>query len=124
MLLVDPAACLAVAIYFESRGERLEYQKKVGEVIMNRVDSKRYPNKICDVIKERRQFSFLWDNIPDVIEYNAAWDRSVEASRLVLLSDKRSTKACHYAHTNITNYWTIDYKGVKHGNHIFYTGGC
>jgi len=124
MLLIDPASCLAVAIYFEARGERLAYQMKVGEVIMNRVDSKHYSNTICEVIKERKQFSFLWDNIPDKIKYGPVWDKSVLAATNVLLSSKRSTKACHYAHTLITNYWTVDFVGKRFGNHIFYTGGC
>jgi len=126
MLLIDPATCLAVAIYFEARGEKFNHQVKVGEVIMNRVDSKRYPDTICDVIKERKQFSFLWDNIPDDIDYDAAWNKSVKVMVEVIINKdkKRSTKACHYAHTLITNYWTVDYVGKRFGNHIFYTGGC
>ena len=42
--------CLAEAIYFEARGEALEGQYAVGEVIINRVLSKDFPNSVCGVI--------------------------------------------------------------------------
>ena len=44
--------CLAEAIYFEARGEVLEGQYAVGEVIINRVLSKDFPNSVCGVISE------------------------------------------------------------------------
>ena len=44
--------CLAEALYFEARGESLNGQFAVAEVIMNRVDSKRFPNSVCGVINQ------------------------------------------------------------------------
>jgi len=64
MLLIDPATCMAVAIYFEARGELEINQVKVGEVIMNRVESKRFSNTICEVVKQNKQFRFL-NNAPE-----------------------------------------------------------
>src|SRR5690625_3947560 len=52
MVEVDESSewrCLAEAMYFEARGEGLAGQVAVGEVILNRVDSSRYPNSVCDV---------------------------------------------------------------------------
>ena len=44
--------CLAEAIYFEARGEAIEGQYAVGEVIINRVLSNEFPNSVCGVISE------------------------------------------------------------------------
>ena len=41
--------CLAQAIYFESRGEPLDGQIAVAEVVLNRVDDRRFPNTVCGV---------------------------------------------------------------------------
>ena len=41
--LSDEANCMAVAVYFEARGESLEGQMAVADVIMNRAASGRYP---------------------------------------------------------------------------------
>ena len=43
-------ACLAEAIYFEARGEPVEGQFAVAEVILNRVDSPKFPNSICTLV--------------------------------------------------------------------------
>ena len=45
-------ACLAEAIYFEARGEGVEGQFAVAEVILNRVDSPKFPNSICKVVRQ------------------------------------------------------------------------
>lgn len=44
--------CLAEALYFEARGESLQGQFAVAEVIMNRVDSPRFPGSICGVVNQ------------------------------------------------------------------------
>jgi len=43
-------ACLADAVYFESRGEPMRGQKAVAQVVMNRVFSGRYPRDVCGVV--------------------------------------------------------------------------
>ena len=52
--------CLAKNIYHEARGEDLLGQLAVAQVTLNRVKSKRYPNDICHVVMQRKQFS--WAN--------------------------------------------------------------
>lgn len=47
-------ACLATAVYFESRGEPLEGQLAVAQTILNRVDSGRFATSICGVINQPR----------------------------------------------------------------------
>ena len=60
-------SCLAEALYFEARGEPIIGQLAVGEVILNRVEDRRYPSSICKVINQgtgRRfacQFTYTCD---------------------------------------------------------------
>src|SRR5687768_14010949 len=51
--------CLAGAVYFEARGEPIEGQLAVAEVVLNRAASGRYPPRICDVVTQPWQFSFI-----------------------------------------------------------------
>ncbi|MCY4445953.1 MAG: cell wall hydrolase [Rhodobacteraceae bacterium] len=59
--------CMAEAIFFEARGEPLAGKYAVGEVILNRVKSKAFPNTICGVVRQggtkraQCQFSYYCD---------------------------------------------------------------
>lgn len=63
--------CLAQAVYHEARGEPETGQWAVAEVILNRVNSGRYPDTVCGVVYQnasqlhRCQFSFACDGQPD-----------------------------------------------------------
>ncbi|MEL6751247.1 MAG: cell wall hydrolase, partial [Pseudomonadota bacterium] len=63
--------CLANGIYFEARGESVQGQKAVAQVILNRVKNPAYPNSICGVVYQNKhmrnacQFSFACDGIRD-----------------------------------------------------------
>ena len=46
----DELYCAAQNIYFESRGEPDLGQLGVGQVVLNRVDSHKWPNTVCDVV--------------------------------------------------------------------------
>ena len=51
---VDPeqAYCLAQNIYYEARNEDIRVQFAVASVTLNRANDPRYPNTICDVVKQ------------------------------------------------------------------------
>ena len=64
--------CMALAVFFEARGEPEAGQAAVAHVIMNRVASSRFPNDACAVVKQNRrpgtrlcQFSFYCDGKSD-----------------------------------------------------------
>jgi len=48
--------CVALAVYFESRGEPLEGQYAVASVVWNRRNDPRWPNHTCEVVSEEGQF--------------------------------------------------------------------
>lgn len=50
--------CMTEAIFFESRGEPLQGQLLVAQVIKNRVLDKKFPKNYCDVIHQKHQFSY------------------------------------------------------------------
>jgi spore germination cell wall hydrolase CwlJ-like protein len=48
----DSLSCLAEAVYFEARSESFVAQLAVANVVLQRVQSERYPDKICDVVRQ------------------------------------------------------------------------
>lgn len=122
--------CLAEAIYFESRGEPLSGQVGVAEVILNRVDSSRYPNTICGVThqgvrKGRRdcQFSYACDGRPENMTQATARARAGKLAALMLDGWPRTvTKgALHFHATHVSPRWAREMtRTAAIGAHIFY----
>jgi spore germination cell wall hydrolase CwlJ-like protein len=50
-------SCLALGVYYESRGESIRGQRAVASVIMNRTRSGKFPDTPCGVILQKGQFS-------------------------------------------------------------------
>jgi spore germination cell wall hydrolase CwlJ-like protein len=124
--------CLATAIYFEARGESQEGQIAVAQVVLNRLKNPAYPKTTCDVVyqnknkRNRCQFSFACDGIPDRISDKAAWDRSMTLARRVL-NDSRTLfladvgASTHYHATYVKPRWARGMKRMdKIGRHVFY----
>ena len=75
--------CLANAVYFEARGEPVEGQLAVAEVVLNRTTTGRYPATICDVVTQPWQFSFVRNGIIPVADRSSeAWRRAVAIARI------------------------------------------
>jgi len=122
--------CLANAIYFESANEPLKGQAAVAQVVLNRVRNPTFPNSICGVVyqnedwRNRCQFSFACDRIPDLV-----WSRSkyktakeialaVTAGKIYLPEVGDST---HYHAAYVRPAWARTMKKVSRiGLHIFY----
>ncbi len=58
--------CLALNIYFEARSESFASQVAVAQVTLNRIESKKYPNDVCAVVKQPKQFSWYSDGKSEV----------------------------------------------------------
>ena len=124
MLLIDPITCLAAAIYFESRGEIQKNQLRVAQTVLNRVESERYPDSICEVVKQKHQFSLYCDCKPEVIDDSTAWRISKNVASQSLESPVDMPEICHYARKDIKRKWTESMEREVHGSHAFYKGGC
>lgn len=58
-------ACGVALIYGEARGESDAGKRAVIETALNRVESKYYPDNLCDVVFQDKQFSFANPNDPN-----------------------------------------------------------
>lgn len=75
--------CLAKAIYFEARGETLQGQLAVAEVVLNRASSGRYPTTICGVVTQPAQFSFIRrGRFPAVNAASESWRRALAIAEI------------------------------------------
>ncbi len=75
--------CLASNVYFEARGEQRLGQLAVAMVTMNRVESRRFPNSICRVVWQKRQFSWTHDGKSDRPTDKKAWSRAKEVADFI-----------------------------------------
>ncbi len=115
--------CLAGAIYFESKGEPLEGQLAVAEVVINRSQSGKYPKTLCGVIKQRHQFSFIRaGQFPPIQRATAAWRKAVAIAHIALrdLADSRAAKAMFFHAKYVSPKWRGLTRVAAVGNHIFY----
>ncbi|WP_306822633.1 cell wall hydrolase [Sphingomonas sanguinis] len=114
--------CLAGAIYFEGRGEPLAGQLAVAQVILNRTKSGRFPTDVCDVIKQRGQFSFVRrGEIPSVSPSRSAYRTAVAVAKVALAQawDSTAGKALYF-NTPGNRPGVRVQKVAAIGNHIFY----
>lgn len=83
-VLADDTHCLALNIYHEARSEPIEGQVAVALVTLNRVKSGVYPNNVCDVIKQYKQFSWYWDGKPDRPMEQVAWHMAQQLAKYMI----------------------------------------
>jgi spore germination cell wall hydrolase CwlJ-like protein len=135
--------CLAVAIYYEARGETEKGQIAVAQVIMNRVKSRKYPASICKVVYQnahkhnRCQFSFACDGRPDYPRHSIAWAKArslalaincqnncvqnVHRDPPLMLLRGAMRRSTHYHATYVSPGWSRQLKqSGQIGQHIFY----
>lgn len=110
--------CLAMAVYHESRGEPLIGQVAVAHVVLNRTQSDLYPDDVCAVVTQPRQFPFDW-NAP---RNTRAWEQSVMVAESVLSGDTFDPTggALWYHRIDIRVAWSSDKEGLTIGEHIFW----
>jgi len=128
MPITTAAMCLALNMFFEARNEPLEGQILVAEVTLNRVASKSYPNNVCDVVWQRKQFSWTHDgkhDDPTRMNYldRVAWEQ-IQKAAVQIINDNSvlpGTKSTHYHADYVKPYWTKSMKYIgKVGSHLFY----
>lgn len=114
--------CLAGAVYFESRGEPLEGQLAVAEVIRNRAASGRFPSSLCGVVFQPSQFSFVRGGaMPPIRRESDQWRRAVAVAQIALGGGWISSvgKALFFHASRISPGWRLK-RLARVGNHIFY----
>lgn len=131
----EDVMCMSMNIYFEARGEPLAGKIAVANVIINRMETQEYPNRVCAVIKQDRQFSWykapggaaqvvLYDRKGAIIEKNLeAWAESQMVAVMVLSGKVQdlSQGATHFYNPQRSRpAWRRHYDVVARiGNHVF-----
>jgi hypothetical protein len=123
--------CLTEALYFEARGEKVPGIFAVAEVILNRRDSKKFPNSVCGVIsqgshrKNACQFSYKCDGHKEVYREKKARDMVAKIALIVL--EERAPKltggATFYHANTVRPRWASAFsRTATIGKHYFYRG--
>jgi spore germination cell wall hydrolase CwlJ-like protein len=133
----EPQAwCLAQNIYYEARGSNLADQAAVADVVLNRVEDARYPDSICEVVQQGKQYAngqmvrnacqFSWycDGKSDYPRDIEAWSKAQQTAYMMLYyKDYRGITegATHYHANYVKPKWARELQLVgRIGVHIFY----
>ena len=116
--------CLADNIYFEALTESEAGQIAVANVTMNRVKSKHFPNSVCDVVWESKQFSWTHDGKSDKPSSEKAYKEVYSIAESVYNGDIVDiTEGATFYHADYVNpSWNkVMTRVAKIDTHIFYT---
>jgi len=124
--------CLSEVMYYEARGEGVEGQKAVAEVVFHRLRHGRYGHSICAVVYEGAgspgcQFSFTCDGELALRKSPAAWRSAETLAARILTGEVALTditgNATHFHAVSVAPDWAEDNgmeRTVQIGNHVFY----
>jgi spore germination cell wall hydrolase CwlJ-like protein len=127
--------CLALNVYFEARGEPAEGQLAVAMVTLNRVNNRHFPDTVCRVVWQKKQFSWTHDGKSDRPDDAHAWKLAQKIARFAYQKYNNLTErtrkaldltkgALHYYAPQLTHpYWAKAHSVTREiGRHIFMTG--
>lgn len=117
------AKCLADNLHHEARGESLAGIRAVANVVLNRVKGKRWPDTICKVVYQAKQFSWAnnyMDRNPSFVAYTANVQRVVARVMAGRLRDN-TRRSTHYHTIAVYPSWAprLELTEVI-GFHVFY----
>ncbi|MGB1234485.1 MAG: cell wall hydrolase [Planktomarina sp.] len=125
----DEWVCLTEALYFEARGEILKGQFAVAEVILNRRDSRKFPNSVCRVVNQGTgrkfacQFTYTCDGRAERIGNRRLYNRLGRIAHIMLSGGARqlSGNATYYHTTAVRPRWGRVFRHTTTiGVHKFY----
>ena len=142
MILETAFLCLALNTYHEAKNQSIIGQIATAQVVMNRVMDDRYPNTVCEVVKQgptrpswkdpnkripvkhKCQFSWYCDGKSDVPKNKKAWKKAQDYAYLVLynrIAIDITEGATHYHATYVKPSWAkTKTRTTRIEKHIFY----
>ena len=134
--------CLALNMYHEARDQGTAGKLAVSAVVINRVSDSRFPNTICEVIKQgptrkswrdpsvsypiknRCQFSWYCDGISDEVKDEKTYQKILDFARLIMHNDIQfvdiTDGATHYHADYVKPDWAdTKTRTTEIGDHIF-----
>ena len=130
--------CLALNTYHEAKNQSMIGQVATAQVVMNRVADRRYPNTVCEVVKQgpkykgsdvpvrhKCQFSWFCDGKSDEPKRDSKeWRMAQEYARIVLSGRivlDVTEGATHYHATYVKPSWAkTKTRTTRIESHIFY----
>jgi spore germination cell wall hydrolase CwlJ-like protein len=127
--------CLAQNIYYEARSSSFADQVAVADVVLNRVQSQRYPNTICSVVqqgpvrnglpvRDKCQFSWYCDGKSDYPTNKDAWANAQYIAYQMMHNDQYrgiTEGATHYHADYVKPRWASKIQHIGQiGAHIYY----
>jgi len=135
--------CLALNMYHEARDQGIAGKLAVSAVVLNRVGDKRFPNTICEVIKQgptveswkkngkiipvrhKCQFSWYCDGKSDKPKDKKEYKKTLDLSKMIMDNAVQVidiTEGALFYHADyVTPSWArIKQKTTEIGDHIFY----
>ena len=140
--------CMALNIYHEAKNQSADGMLAVGEVVLNRVVDDRYPDNVCEVIKQgpvreswktrqtpdpddavyypvrhRCQFSWYCDGLSDKPYEEEAWKQAQQVAFMLYEHGKPNLTdgATHYHADYVKPEWAASKTfTTKIGDHLFY----
>ena len=143
MLLETALMCLALNTYHEAKNQSMIGQVATAQVVMNRVKDSRFPNTVCEVVKQgphrpswedpkkeypvrhKCQFSWYCDGKSDEPRKDSKeWRRAQDYARIVLSGRivlDVTEGATHYHATYVKPAWAkTKTRTTRIESHIFY----
>ena len=129
--------CLTLNVYHEARGDGINSMMGVAHVTMNRAASPNYPDDVCAVVFERKQFSWTTnlqaamdgEEIDELSEaspnkHNAhSWETSRDIARDIYFHHTPSNvgQSLFFHSQGSTPAWSVDMEQqFIRGTHVFY----
>tara|TARA_B100000287_G_scaffold391129_1_gene402559 strand:+ start:176 stop:607 length:432 start_codon:yes stop_codon:yes gene_type:complete len=138
MIIETALVCLALNIYHEAKNQSMLGQLAVAEVVMNRVEDTRFPDSVCEVVKQgitykgtdvpilhKCQFSWYCDGKSDRPRKGSKEWRNAMTYAYQVLNDEInidvSMGATHYHASYVSPAWSKTKKRTTRiDRHIFY----
>jgi spore germination cell wall hydrolase CwlJ-like protein len=114
--------CLARVIDHEAAGQPLEGQIAVAHVMLNRVRSSRFPDTLCAVAYQPKQFSYIHRH--QIRETSARWQSALDVARNVLAGKTEDTSGgalfFHARRIKPNSFFRTRTRVASVEDHIFY----
>ena len=110
----DSLEILATCVEAEAGNQDLKGKRLVADVILNRVESPRFPDTIEDVISQKYQFTTYWDGSMDAVTEPS--EETFEAVRMELYGQRLDEEILFFTAGDYNTYCAPAYRV---GDHYF-----
>lgn len=123
MLLEAAILCLTLNLYHEARGEPLDGILAVAAVTLNRVETKGFPNTICEVVHEvkvKGKPQFTWTKFNKKVKDKKSFNKLKVLATKILAKKVSLVRYKDYLYYNSSPFKWKKSKPYKIGHHYFY----